>query len=565
MNKRVYVHFLGYSDAEGGIQEIITNNTFNLGSIDLETGEREFDEIEFDVPLIDILKVKPVSDNTAGTLRTSLISLRGQADDYTHTNVTIDDMELDAGDLIWVENERVESVNPFVDYVSYSIKRGRNGSIPVTHISEEVEKETDCITVTKKRLSPIGLFVKVFTSEKVLAYGQLTSVTKKNTGLVNCRCKNICDIDSVIYLRGDLVRDWNNGYINIKALTYYRVNEFFSKLELPSILMDYKIKLEQVEDNPYWYKIEKVKDYIVQSMSINSSFLKFEDGVYKLGSFQRGVQSESITTMLLQQEVRAGGTVDFELSNPYSAVEIDSNLSEEPYTIWVNDSNFKRSYTSTKKISLDLSAMVLPEDEVQSYDNLVKIAMSKLFMLNNTTEFMTITAPKHGTKFEIGKYYKFLDIGKFKSFYDSVEDNVFFCYSFDEGTVKFARTLFFQTKMVAPSVMVKKTGTYTYEVQDVENLEDYIYTGDYLNGISGLTNETTGTKMFEIGDNVTLINANRTVQTSQISNIVSNTITLNTSLKGLNGDLFIFTIESMNPSVKDKNQVYFYDNNEGVL
>ncbi len=286
---------------------MITNNTFNLGSIDLETGEREFDEIEFEVPLIDILKVKPTSDNTAGTLRTSLISLKGQADDYTHTNVTIEDMELDAGDLIWVENERVESVNDFVDYASYSIKRGRNGSIPVTHISEYVEKETDCITVTKKRLSPIGLFVKVFTSEKVLAYGQLVGVNKKNTGLVTCKCKNICDIDSVIYLRGDLVRDWNNGYINLAALMYYRVNEFFTKLELPSLLMDYKIKLEQVETNQYWYKIEKVKDYLVQSMAINSSFLKFENGVYGLGSFQRGVQSSAIETMLLSQRVVAGG------------------------------------------------------------------------------------------------------------------------------------------------------------------------------------------------------------------------------------------------------------------
>lgn len=565
MSKRVYVHFLGYSQAEGGIQEVITNNTFNLGSIDLETGEREFDEIEFEVPLIDILKVKPTSDNTAGTLRTSLISLKGQPDDYTHTNVTIEDMELDAGDLIWVENERVESVNAFVDYASYSIKRGRNGSIPVTHISELVEKETDCITVTKKRLSPIGLFVKVFTSEKVLAYGQLVGVNKKNTGLVTCKCKNICDIDSVIYLRGDLVRDWNNGYINLAALMYYRVNEFFTKLELPSLLMDYKIKLEQVETNQYWYKIEKVKDYLVQSMAINSSFLKFENGVYGLGSFQRGVQSSSIETMLLSQMVVAGGTVDFELNNPYSSIEIDSNLSEEPYTIWVNDSNFKRSYTATKKIQLDLTAMVLPENEVESYDNLVKIAMSKLFMLNNTTEFMTITAPRYSSVFEIGKYYRFLDIGKYKSFYDSISDNVFFCYSVDEGTVKFARTLFFQTKMVAPSFFVKKTGTYTYEVRDFDRLDDYIYTSDYLNGVLGLTNVITGTLMFEIGDNVTLINANRTVQTSQISNISGNIITLNSSLTGSTNDLFIFTIESQAPTVVDKNQVYFYDNGQGVL
>ncbi len=149
-------------------------------------------------------------------------------------------------------------------------------------------------------------------------------------------------------------------------------------------------------------------------------------------------------------------TVDFELNNPYSSIEINSNLSEEPYTIWVNDSNFKRSYTATKKIQLDLTAMVIPENEVESYDNLVKIAMSKLFMLNNTTEFMTITAPRYSSVFEIGKYYRFIDIGKYKSFYDSVDDNVFFCYSVDEGTVKFSRTLFFQTKMVAPSFSCKK-------------------------------------------------------------------------------------------------------------
>ncbi len=113
--------------------------------------------------------------------------------------------------------------------------------------------------------------------------------------------------------------------------------------------------------------------------------------------------------------------------------------------------------------------------------------------------------------------------------------------------------------------LVKKTGTYTYEVQDFNRLEDYIYTGDYLNGVLGLTNAITGTSMFEIGDNVTLINANRTVQTSQISNISGNIITLNSSLTGSTNDLFIFTIESQAPTVVDKNQVYFYDNGQGVL
>jgi hypothetical protein len=562
MSKRVYVHFLGYSDAEGGIQEIITSNTFNLGSIDLETGEREFDEIEFDVPLTDILKVKPVSDNYAGTLMTTLSSTVTDESNPLSYPVRIVDLDeiIGAGDLLWIENERVECVYNFSTASNYTLRRNRNGSIRIQHLSEYIEDDIDCLTITQKRLSPIGLIVKVFTNEKVLAYGQLTSVSRKNTGLVTCKCKNLYEQEEPIYINEPNLSTRYN-YLSLVSLANVKANEFFALLEVPSLALDFSAAIEQIPGTT-WFKVDKPKDFVNQILTINNSFLKFENGTYKWKSLSRKVKDEYINSRLLTQSVVAGGTVDFEIQPPYGSVSVENNLSDEPYVVRVNDSNFTRSSTGGKTLSLDLKAVQFDGNDVSAYDSIVEIAQNKLFMLNNIVELMTITAPKNSEQFEIGAYYKFLDIGKHKTFYDSVTDNVFFCYSVDEGTVKFARTLMFQTKLVAPSVIVQKTASKTFKIINGP-LSDYVY-GFNTTGLDVLTNVITGEKMFEPGDNCTFISVTRIVTEAVIDTVSTDTIVTVNDF-GSNGNVYIFTIESIITTLEEKNEVYFYDNNEGVL
>lgn len=560
---RVYVHFLGYSEAEGGIQEIITNNTFNIGAIDLETGEREFDEIEFDVPLTDVLKVKPTTGNAAGTLMTTLrarVLDESNPLSYPVTILGMDDV-LHAGDLIWIENERVECVYNFSTVNNYTLRRNRNGSIRIQHTSEYIENNLDTITITQKRLSPIGLIVKIYTADKVLAYGQLTEVTRKNTGLVTCKCKNLYEQEDPIYINEPNLIG-NDNYLTATSLVNSKPNEFFALLQMPSLRWDFSVAITQIPDTS-WFKIDNPKDFINQILSVNDAFLKFENGFYKWKTLNRKTTASLINRKLLTQNVIAGGTVDFEIQPPYSSVSVENNLSDEPYVVRVNDSNFTRNSTGGKTLSLDLKAIDFYENDVSVYDTIRKVAHNKLFMLNNIVELMTITAPKHGEVFEIGEYYKFLDINKFKSFYDSINDNVFFCYAVDEGTVKFARTLFFETKQIAPSVIVSKTASKTFKLLNPTGLSENIYAFD-TTGLDVLRNSVTDTLMFEPGDSCTFYNVNGVVTEAVIDTVSSDTIVTVADF-GTVGNVYVFTIESIVTDIAEKNDVYFYDNNEGVL
>lgn len=119
---RTYVHFLGYSEAEGGVQEIITDETFSMGAIDLETGEREFDDFEFKVPMLDILKVKPTSENESGQLMQSLLGTVADLSNPLSYPINIQGVEWDAGQLFWAENERIEVVYNFSTYANYTLR-----------------------------------------------------------------------------------------------------------------------------------------------------------------------------------------------------------------------------------------------------------------------------------------------------------------------------------------------------------------------------------------------------------------------------------------------------------
>lgn len=564
---KIFVHFLGYSSSEGGIQEIFTDEVFSMGSINLETGEREFDEFEFKIPMSSILKTKPSVNNNWILGKSISYSETG-----TYNKVNLIGTALEAGDQIWIENERIQIFYNPANPNLYDITRGVNSSIPIYHQSEIInEQYGQCITATLNRISPIGLIVKIYTSEnEILSYGQIKNLKMNQSGYVTIECDNLySQIETPLIFNSDRPSHiYNNGDVSFTVFRSNRINEFFALLQSPSLPYEYRIKYEEIgitsSNNKVFYT-DKIKDYIQQILNINSSYISFENGLYIVRDFGRPVIENSHTNILLSRDlIRNGGSIDVELAPPFSCVTLNNELLTKPIIKWNNDSNFTNYYSGSKKATIELSAVYIDNPDSDILDTLMNIASYKLFTLNSIIEYLTIDANKYTKPFKVGLYYKILDIYKYPMFYDEISDNVYFCIGVDESTIKLVRTGFNQTLLVAPSLLVTKTDTSEYTLSPVGELGDYIYMTNY-SIVSELVNEYTNELMWEIDDNITIIDVNNNITFGVVVDLTHNTFTLNVD-PGSIGDYFYITIERWNSgNIADKNKVYFYDNNLGVL
>lgn len=560
---KTFVHFLGYSKAEGGIQEIFTDEVFSMGSINLETGEREFDDFEFKVPMCSILKTKPPINEPW---------VLGKSMSYTiEDGINLIGEELSQGDKIWIENERVEMDRDMVSPGMYDVIRGINGSIPVYHQSDIINEDYgQCITCTLNRVSPIGLIVKVYNSDnEILAYGQVKNLKMNESGFVTVECSNLyTQLDTSLIFKH---HSWmyNNGHVALDVMVFNRINEFFALLDMPSLPYMYNIVYERISGviggSESWYSADKIKDYIEQILHINNSFITFENGRYVVKDFSRPIGTENHTKITIANDlIRNGGSLDVELAVPVSSVTLSNEVLGKPITKWNNDSNFTNYYTNAKKISINLDAMTIPADDAHVVTTLKNIAAYKLFALNSISEYLTFDADKYTKPFVVGSYYKILDIYKYSMFYDGINDNVYFCIGVDESSVKLVRTNFNNTLLVAPSLLVKKTDTSKYTVVDIDYMGDYLYFSGQ-NRIDVVRNPETTELVWEATDGVCITNVNSGLYFGTITSLTSDTFTLNID-PGSVGDYFYITIEKWNNgSIKDKNGVYFYDNAIGVL
>jgi hypothetical protein len=542
---RRYAHFLGYAAAEGGIVELISDDTFSIGNIDLKTGEREFDNVTFTTPMSSIFNVKPLS-NYSAILLTDM--------EYDTTQVELDSLTtLYAGQKLWIENERIKLVS-LVSGIKWNITRGENSSIPIKHLSVNVPGGiASRLTTVAKRLSPLGLIVRIYEGTRTLFYGQVSNVSIGNSGFVSVECVNLYNqMQNPIAMRVE--QD-----CNLSALKQRRQNEFFSLLSYnPGAIYPGK-----TDDKGTYKLLSKPADYFQQILNLENAFLYF-DGTYKVGYLNRVPISEDVEKCLLGDYVTAsGGGIEVTMAKSYSSASVKGEGFEFGFTL--NDSNLNNVWLGAEEIEVDVSALGFSLTEY-SEEELQNLIMYKLFMLNSIIEHLDISIQRHAQVFQVGSYYKFLDIYKYFSFSDDIRNTVYLCISIDEDKASFIRTTLFTAKQIAPSFVFQKTDTKTYTIQNVFTLSEYVNDNfDSLNSLVHLKNKYTGDIVFEIGDKFVLIETDGSVSEVEIDAVNTSSIVTDTDIGSLN-DFFIGTIQLWSGgSIDDKNQIYLYDTNTEVL
>lgn len=555
---RKYVHLLGYSAAEKGIKEIATEDTFDMGSVDIETMEQDFDDFSFVIPMDTPLLVKPLN-NEAWLVKTYM---NGYTDDV---NIKLTgDRQLNVGEYLWIENERIKikAKNVGGSSITYTISRGENSSIPVVHIPNTVTSGQGDLVATKKRLSPIGLITKIYDSENIYAYGQITGVTLTNSSVAEISCINIYkQMENIVIL------PVSEGILTVGIGCEYSVNEFYALLDKPNLKVNGHFIGEKMEFDNRYMIYDKTKDSLTQLLNINNSFLRFVNGRFNILYIGRTANKQPNVLKLSDHFAINDGVIEFSLIPPYSSAKINDGVNEE-YSIDASDSNFTRAYTLAKQIDLTFDALQIDGD-LKTMGR--EIAIDKLWFLNNVTEMLSISSYKKSRYFEVGEYYSFIDIFKYVSFYDVITDKTFLCISYDDGKVTFIRTPAAILSYIAPSFLCRKIDTQEYEVVNInselygdtsilELLTNQIYTN--LNDISLMKNLYTDTLVWESGDVITFIDTEGITGNMTIDAITTTSFTTTTD-KGATGDFFIVTIQSdVDFSLlATKNKTYLYENN----
>lgn len=547
---KYYVHFLGYSKIEGGIIEFNSVDVFSLGQVNIETLQRDFDNFEISLPWSDIFEVKP-----AGNERFSLCSELSGNKFLTTSAVLKGARTLTNNEKLWVENERI-SVSP-VSGDNYSLLRGVYNSISVSHNAKKSYSDLGTIDCTTKRISPIGLIAKVYTDEKILAYGQVIGLRYINSGFVKV---SFCNLYKQI--EREMIRP-NNRVLDLKRFIDHGELEFFSLLEYPSFSIYANFQKEELKTSTQYVKVKDLKKAFGQLLLINNAFLSFKDGKYIITEMKRSVKNTVIENRLIERDININETVfEVELFPPYSTIKITKGDITEQFD--ASDSNFSAEYTTAKKLSMDLSAI----DFDLSLVSLSSIAKNKLFLMNNIIEQISFSCDRYNLKYEVGKYYKFLDIFRFSNFYKKDTENVFLCIGIDVTKYKFVRFLPYETSLIAPSFLVKKINDETYQLYNLSNTADFIYTNS--DDLRLMKNSYTGDLIWEVNDVVTMIDTDANKTNCTITGLTADTFYLaplpGEIEPGDNGDLFIITIQSnvSFASLPTKNQVYLYEG-EGKL
>lgn len=558
---RKYVHLLGYSSAEHGIKELFTNDTFDIGSVDVETMEQEFDDFTISIPMSSALKVKPVN-NEAWVVKTRTLKY----DDVVIK--LLGDRTLYVGEYLWLENERIKitSTNVGGSVNTYGISRAQNGSIAILHSAYSNVNGQGDLVATIQRTSPIGMIVKVFDTDATIAYGQINSVTLTNSAVTDISCTHIykqMEVPVVIPRNLDVSMAIWVGIV-------YRLNEFYSLLDEPNVKINPNFIGEVFQTNDYYMIYENAKDAFTQIMNINNRFLKFDNGRFSLVYIGRTSDKPAESLKLSDHLTLNDGVIEFTVVPPYSSAKINDGVNEE-YSIDASDSNFSRSYTMAKTIDIDLSAVRIYGADSELPSIARGIAIDKLWFLNNITEKLSISSYATGKHFKIGSYYKFVDIFKYVSFYDTVTDNIFLCTGYEDGRVNFIRTPVEALGYVAPSIIVKKIDNYEFEMVDLDleldgfanspfKFSNQLYTT--LADLSAIKNTYTDTLIWEPGDKITMIDMEGVVSQLEIDSIgITSFVT--TADVGAIDDLFIMTIQSdvSFVSLATKNKVYLYEGN----
>ena len=558
---RKYVHFLGYSAAEGGVVEIFTQDTMSLGSIDILTGEREFDDFEFTVPYSSIFEQNP-ENNESFYLSTPLyggtiIQVSPSLNKFLISGARA----LTVGENLWIENERVGVLSDsyVVDGVTYyQISRGLNNSLPVSHFENTNYINESNVVILTKRLRIVGIIVKIYDSEgKIYGYGQVKECKITNSSAVTISCTNLyAQLDNEMILESPV------GYNSIAGGIKFGYNEFFALLESPSFAIESYFKTEEVENSTQYVSVSNVKTAFEQVLYINDQILVFDSskGHYSTKKMRRLVGTEAPVDLLLGKIVLTkGGVVESSTFNHISKCTIKGTDGLEQQ-ISSFDINYTDATTGGEEITIDFSALTI--EQLIDYSD---IAKSKIDFLSNIIEKLEISVDRFSSNFTVGGFYRFLDIYKYKTFHTNIADNVFLCTGQDGVKVSFVRVLSYTSTLIAPALLMYKEAEFTLRLLNADEDLLSLYLETPTTELNVASNLITTSLFFAIDDEITLSDADGTVYRTTIGDIDSSRMYIADDV-GATGTFFLVTIESGKAfsALQTKNKAYIYEG-EGVL
>lgn len=552
---RKYVHFLGYSDSEGGIQEIFESSNFDLGEIDLETMERNFDGFDFVLPEISILKYFPIFDNAPYQLKSNIT--KNDIDMFL-----VGSSALSVNDLLWIENERIKILQVLsTDY--YRVERGVNNSIPIKRLYSEFIPEIQTTICQKQRIMPVGLIVKVYDGNNLtLAYGQIDTVEIMTNGAFRVVCKNLLS-----QLENSFVS--NLGSMRVP---YAKGLEIFELFDIPSELSDVIVFGKTIENYPNYSVFEDFLKVLYQMCVFTNQIITFDKflGRYTfkyLGRIKNG--QTPISVKLLDYININGGSVKVEMTPRYFCATLKMNVNGEENTFTVVDYQFQSGFMGSKKIEIEKDdTLELNMDHISIQHQIRK----KLFFLNSSYEKLTLSGNKLSPFFIVGDYYKLLDIQKIKMFTDATKNNIFLCVKNSDGEVSLLRQESYEVAQVAPAIPIVKTSTakvYQCTIPTLEYNNTNFSIGDFLktnySGDGYLYNVYTDSVMFDVGDIVKIIESDGNVTANEITSVGIDgngypLFTFDTEITTTTGKVLIMTIRE-GYNLTAKNNVYLYENN----
>lgn len=552
---RKYVHFLGYSDSEGGIQEIFESSNFDLGEIDLETMERNFDGFDFVLPELSILKYFPIFDNAPYVLKTNITK-------NDRNMMLVGATALSVNDLVWIENERIKILEVLgTDY--YRVKRGVNNSIPIKRLYSEFIPEIQTTICQKQRIMPIGLIVKVYDSKNLtLAYGQVETVEILTNGAFRVVCKNLLS-----QLENSFVSNFGGT-----VLPFATGLEIFELFDVPPELSDVIFFGKSLENYPNYFIYEDFLSLVYQACVFTNQIITFNKttGRYTFKYLGRIKNGRTPTSAKILDYINInGGSVKVEMTQRYFCASLKMTVNGEETTFTVVDYQFQSGFMGSKKIEIEKDGALELNMSVNSIQHQIR---KKLFFLNSSYEKLILSGDKLTPYFEVGNYYKLLDVQKIKMFTDPTKNNVFLCVKNSDGEVSLLRQESFEVSQVAPAIPIERTSdakTYKSMISTKEYNNTDFSIGDFLktnySDDGFLYNIYTDSVMFDEGDTVKIIESDGDITENEIISVSIDAngfplFTFDTEITTTVGKNFIMTIRE-GYNLTAKNNVYLYENN----
>lgn len=444
---KFYVDILGFEEDKRTIEIFPTSNDWDLGFIDLYTLETSYNDIKFQCRYNEeIFSYFPQSNNNVWSLNSY----------WKETNINLVGSQLEVNDLLWIENERVK-ITSIVDTGVYTIERGVNGSIPIYHYySSDIVKDTKLpITyLTLKRLSPIGLICKFYSTDNiggnviVRGYGKISEIVLTNNNIVTVNCKQLVKTleTPVIYDSGHNINYQDTDIINFNFISQSQIiNEFFYFVSNIDIINNLNlIEVKRYSESSNKTIIIDIKDWFNQTLKINNIYIIFNniyqnDYKYYFKKLEIPISTDiNIVPVFISSYFNIKDcNISIKPFEKINSIECKYKLLEDSLpvkfidkTITLKDDIIKM--VSTKKLNYNIDKIIANENL-----DIASIIKDKIYFLNQVYDILEISTTKWFRKFDVGGRYIFNDYHLIKSFCQQSSSTIYVCLGYEDNKVRF--------------------------------------------------------------------------------------------------------------------------------